>query len=357
MTPDRATDVAAQPLGPQVAVIVVAYQSRAHLQRCMDALAAQTFSGFELVVWDNGSTDGALDALRAPAHAILRRSDNIGFAAANNRAVALTRAPAIALLNPDAFPEPDWLERLVAALNADSQAGAVGSVQLDDADPSRLDGAGDVYHAFGIPFRGGYGASRPARIPAGEIFGPCAAAAIYRREAFDALGGFDESFFCYCEDVDLAFRLRAAGWRCRLEPRAVVRHVGSASAGLRSAFAVRHGVRNRLWTFVKNMPAPLLIAMAPAHVAMTAGLWLRDAVRDPAAARATAAGLRDGLAGLPQIWRARRNAAGARATPWWRLARAFCWNPWTLLRRAPDIREAAPTTRDDHAAEPPPEQR
>ncbi len=327
----------------RVAVIVVAYQSRPHLQRCMDALAAQTLRDFELVVWDNGSSDAALEALRAPAQAIVRRSANLGFAAANNRAAALTRAPAIALLNPDAFPEPDWLERLVAALDADPAAGAIGSLQLDDADPTRLDGAGDVYHAFGIPFRGGYGAPRPPTIPAGEVFGPCAAAALYRREAFEALGGFDESFFCYCEDVDLAFRLRAAGWRCWFEPRAVVRHVGSASAGLRSPFAVRHGVRNRLWTFVKNMPTPLFIALAPAHMAMTAGLWLRDAVRDPAAARATAAGLRQGLAGLPRIWRARRAAQAAHATPWWRLARALTWSPWTLARRAPDIRPPAPS--------------
>ncbi len=325
---------------PRVGVVVVAYQSKPHLQRCMDALAAQTFQDFELIVWDNASTDGALDGLSALAQATLHRSEeNLGFAAGNNRAAELTRAPYLALLNPDAFPQPDWLERLVAVLDSHEDVAAVGSLQLDDADPQILDGAGDVYHATGIPYRGGYGAARPDHLSAGEVFAPCAAAALYRRAAFDAIGGFDERYFCYCEDVDLGFRMRAAGWRAWFEPQAIVRHVGSASAGLRSPFAVKHGVRNRLWTYVKNMPAPLLALTAPAHVLATLGLWVRDALRDPAAARATAEGLREGLAGLPAFWSERRGQAEARRASVADIAGALTWSPLKLMQRAPDIRD------------------
>ena len=97
-----------------------------------------------------------------------------------------------------------------------------------------------------------------------EVFAACAAAALYRRDAFEALGGFEERFFCYYEDVDLGFRLRLAGGRCVLEPRAIVRHVGSASSGQVSGFAEYHGTRNRLWTFLRDMPTALMPIALPA---------------------------------------------------------------------------------------------
>ncbi|MCG8441119.1 MAG: glycosyltransferase, partial [Caulobacterales bacterium] len=97
-------------------VVIVAYNSGSHLQHALDSLAAQTLSDVEIIVWDNASDDGAAARARLPANARLIRSpDNLGFAGGNNRAAALTTAPYLALLNPDAIAEPEWLERLVAA--------------------------------------------------------------------------------------------------------------------------------------------------------------------------------------------------------------------------------------------------
>lgn len=324
---------------PAARVIIVAYNSGEHLQRVLDGLAAQTFTDFETVLWDNASSDGAASSARLPANARLVTSpDNLGFAGGNNAAAKDADAEFLVLLNPDAFPEPDWLERLVAAARRRADAAMIGSLQLDDARPDHLDGAGDVYHAAGVPYRGGFGRPKPDAVPEGEVFGPCAAAALYRREAFEAVGGFDESFFCYCEDVDLAFRLRLAGWRGWLEPRAVVRHVGSASTGRRSDFSVYHGARNRVWTMVKNVPGPLLPVVLPLHVAATAALALDGVVRGREGTRALFRGVRDGVAGLGEVWPARRAVQRARRASSAQIARAMTWSPLKLARRAPDIR-------------------
>ncbi len=320
-------------------VVVVTFNSAAHIQRALDALAAQTFTDFDVVVFDNASADGGVDDLTTADNVrIVRSPENLGFAAGNNRAAALSRAPYIVALNPDAFPEPAWLERLVARAEAHPGAASVGSLQLSDADPGRLDGAGDVYHVSGIPYRGGFGARVPADLAAGGIFGPCAAAALYRRDAFEAAGGFDESYFCYCEDVDLAFRLRLSGWTSVLEPAAVVRHVGSATMGRRSRFAVVHGVRNRTWTIWKCAPAALLWLMLPLHALAVAAILVQGLARGHGVARWTLAGLRDGFAGLGGLSAERRRVQRARTAPLIDIARAMTWSPWKLATRGHDVR-------------------
>ena len=102
-----------------------------------------------------------------------------------------------------------------------------------------------------------------------EVFAPCAAAALVRRDAFDEVNGFDQSFFCYLEDVDLAFRLRLRGHRCLYVPGAVVHHVGFGTTEPRSAFAIYHGHRNLVWAWVKNMPGWWLWLYAPQHLLLT----------------------------------------------------------------------------------------
>ena len=313
---------------PAVQVIVVAYQSASHLQRCIDALEAQAFADFEAVVWDNASSDGAVQALRhGPRIRTVLHGENLGFAAGNNRAAALSQSRWIALLNPDAFPEPDWLARLVEAGETHG-AEAVASLQLDDADPEVLDGAGDCMSIAGVPWRGGYGQPRSAAPTAPcEVFSACGAAALYRRDAFEALGGFEERFFCYCEDVDLGFRLRLAGGRCVLEPRAVVRHLGGASSGGKgSAFAEYHGTRNRLWTFARDMPLWLMPVALPAHVLTVAYVLARS----PSLLSMRLRGLRDAVGRLDSF----RASPLPRRGPALAVARSLSWSPLALSRRS-----------------------
>jgi N-acetylglucosaminyl-diphospho-decaprenol L-rhamnosyltransferase len=314
-------------------VLIVSFQSEQHLPRAWAALEAQTYRDFEVVLIDNAS---AVAPAPPPGVRFVRNPQNIGFAAANNQGAATTQAEFLVLLNPDAFPEPDWLAALVAAADQWPEAAAFGSTQLMDDDPDRLDGAGDVYHATGIPYRGGYGQKRPARLPEGECFAPCAAAALYRRAAFLEVGGFPAHFFAYGEDVDLGFRLRLAGWTCRQVPEAVVRHVGSASSGRKSAFAMRHGVRNRMWVFARCMPGLWLWLLAPAHLAASLVLWVK-AWAD-GAGPAYGRGLWEGLCGLPAALRQRADIQRACAAPTSAILRAMSWSPLTLARRAIVIR-------------------
>ena len=326
------------PAGPApVAVLIVAYRSRATLPDVLTALAAQTLRPARVRILENGSPAGERIAPGdAPDGIDFIESDvNLGFAAGNNRLAGGVQEPWLLLLNPDAFPEPDWIEHLMAATVRWPQAALFGCTQTAHGAPGVLDGAGDVYHATGLPYRGGYGLriEPPAE---GEVFGPCGAAALIRRDVFEALGGFDEDYFCYVEDVDLAYRARLAGHICVQVRDARVSHMGYASSGRRSAFATYHGARNRLTTVLKNTPALLLPVIAPLHIAATGLLWLSAARFKQFTLFATA--LRDALSDWPKTMKKRRQIQAGRKVGALEIARAMSWNPLNLLTRKPDVR-------------------
>lgn len=323
---------------PKIGVIVVTFQSRRFFPRLRAALEAQDFGGYDLIVFDNGSSqDQRPTPADFPPHArIVQSESNLGFAAANNRGAEMLVADFIVLLNPDAFPAPNWLSTLVAVAQADATLGSVGSTQIAAEQPDTYDGLGDCYHACGLPWRSGYGHKRTTPPPQGEPFSTCAAGALYRAVAWREAGGFDESYFCYCEDVDLGFRLRLLGWRAVQATDAVIEHVGGGSSGKRSDFAVMHGTRNRTWTFVKNMPGPLFPLLIPAHAAMLA-LYLLTSPLDPSGP-ARWRGAWAALKGLRPILRERGRVQRTRTARVSAIAAAMIWNPLPALRRAPRLR-------------------
>lgn len=298
-----------------VAVIIVNFNSGPFLRRCLDALDRQTFRAFRTVVVDNASSDGSADGIeeRHPGVTLVRAGANLGFAAGNN--LGLQHAGAvewIALLNPDAYAAPDWLERFIAAATG-SAFGFFGCrMRLADS-PEILDGTGDIYHVSGVAWRRDHGVRASEGVKdAGEIFAPCAAAALYRRADLEAVGGFDPGYFCYFEDVDLAFRLRLRGLRCAYVPDAVVDHVSSGITGKGSDFSVYHGHRNMVWTYVKDMPALLFWQYLPLHLCANLLGVVICAFRGQLSVVLRAK--RDALLGLPRILRERRRVqAGARA--------------------------------------------
>lgn len=290
-----------------VAVLIVNWNSGDLLARCLAAVERQHRRPEHIVVVDNGSTDESLQqAASALRHVqLIRLPQNVGFARANNIAAeAAHRFEGLALLNQDAFPEPGWLEALAEAAERDPTAAAFASqIRLASA-PEYLDGAGDSYHVSGRAWRNGHGALAANWPTIDNVFAPCAAAALYRREAFDEVGGFDEDYFCYFEDVDLGFRLRLRGYRSIYVHSAIVRHVSSASSGYRSDFAVYHGERNAVWTFVKNMPSPLLWLYLPQHIVLNLAAlayypWRRQG-------QAVLKAKVDALRGLPAVLKRRR---------------------------------------------------
>jgi GT2 family glycosyltransferase len=293
-----------------VFVVVVNWNSGQLLERCLRALAGQTVQPARTIVVDNGSSDGSADGLeeRFPDVNVLRLGVNAGFARANN--LAVDRAEGcewVALVNPDAFPEPAWLEELVEAAAAHPEYTFFASRLVDAARRTILDGTGDFYHVSGWAWQRGHGqkAGRADDPQAPEeVFSPCAAAALYRRDAFLEVGGFDESYFCYFEDIDLAFRLRLAGHRCLYVPRAVSFHLGAATAGRESDFAVYHAHRNLVWTYVKDMPRGLLLLYLPHHLFVNALTLVWFSLRGHP--RAIFRAKLDAVRGLPRIVAARR---------------------------------------------------
>lgn len=300
---------------PKVSVVIVNWNGEQFLERCLAALMAQTVKPREIILVDNASSDGSLAIVRCfPDVRLMVQDHNVGFARGNNLAIKAASAESkwIALLNPDAFAEPRWLEALL--LSAESHPGfdVFGSKLVNASNPMALDGAGDVYHMSGLVWRTGHGAPVPACAEKErEVFSPCAAAALYRRSALLKAGGFDEDFFCYVEDVDLGFRLRLAGCRCLYVPLSVAHHVGSGTTGGRhSDFSVYHGHRNLVWTFVKNMPEPLFWLLLPLHVTLNlvSIIWFALGGQGGVILRAK----RDALLGLPKMWRKRQQIQKSR---------------------------------------------
>jgi GT2 family glycosyltransferase len=316
---------------PEISVIIVNYNAGEYLRPCVESLLSQTLTSFECIVVDNGSTDGSLATLPEldDRFTIIEAGENLGFAVANNRAVERAKADWIALLNPDAFARPDWLKNGLKARTLLSKTAMVGSTQYLALEPEKFDGLGDEYHAFGVAWRAGFG--KPVTdITNRETFGPCGAGAFYDRTVFQALGGFDESFFCYHEDVDLAFRIRLAGYRCVQSADTIIDHVSSAISGRASDFAVYHGTRNRIWTFFNNMPGPLLLLLTLPHI--TANLaFLAVSIFRKGRFKPTFRGMRDGFFTRPQSRPPRLNRAA-------KLSDILCamgWNPLKVVKRAP----------------------
>ena len=313
---------------PWVRIVIVNYNAGPLLQICIDAVASQTLSAFETVIVDNASNTRPISSLRLPdgRFEIQHAVDNIGFAAATNLGAKGSTVPWIATLNPDTRPRPDWLAELRSATVRHKWATMFGSTQLAMNNPKIVDGFGDVLSAFGSAWRSGNG--RTVReLPTGdcEVFSPCAAAALYARESFDRAGGFDESFFCYLEDLDLGFRLRLKGERCVQVRRAEVLHAGSAITGHLSNFSVFHSFRNRIWLFAKNTPLPLL---APIFGMQSAGIALSLA-RPTARSyrRAALKGVWAGLQGLPSVLHSRTKVQRSRVKSTCEVARMMVWNP------------------------------
>ena len=298
-----------------VTVIIINWNGDKFLERCLTALLAQTTKPHEIILLDNASTDGSLEiACRFPSVRVIALEQNTGFARGNNLAIEVVSNGSewIALINPDAFAQPRWLEALLAAAESNPEFDVFGSQLVHAADPTLLDGTGDAYHISGLVWRTAHG------VPVStlgesecEIFSPCAAAALYRRSALLEVGGFDEDFFCYSEDVDLGFRLRLAGCRCLYVPLSVAHHVGSGTTGgQHSDFSVYHGHRNLVWTFVKNMPGLLFWLLLPLHVALNLVSIVWFALRGQGGVILRAK--RDALLGLPKMWRKRQQIQAAR---------------------------------------------
>jgi glycosyltransferase involved in cell wall biosynthesis len=270
------------------------------------------------VIVDDGSRDESVAWLRAEGVEVVVRGASGGFAAAANAGLAaVAGCDAVALVNTDVALAPDWLQRTTEVLQAAPEAGAVACKMVGMDDPGLIDDTGDTLRRDGVCEQRGRGRRDDGRFDEpGEVWGACAGAALYRAEAVAQVGGFDERYGMYLEDVDLALRLRLAGWTCRYEP-VVARHAGAGS-GSAVGFLV---ARNTLLLTVRWFP----LRWAP-YVAYRQASWLVAAGRrGPRALAEHVRGLAAALPRLPDAWRARSGPGGTQRAA---MERAVPARPW-----------------------------
>ena len=237
-------------------VVIPNWNGRRWLPGCLAALAAQELPADEVIVVDNGSSDGSVQYLRDehPGVRVVPLSDNTGFAHAANVGLHLAGGEFAALINADVELAPDWLARTTAVLNAHPEAASVACKMLSLRDPRIVDDAGDVLRRDGVcEQRGRFGPDDGRWEAPGEVFGACAGAALYRRAAVRDAGGFHEPYFAYLEDVDLALRLRLAGWTCRYVP-VVALHAAQSSSDALPGGAAFLATRNTLVLVARFWP-------------------------------------------------------------------------------------------------------
>ncbi len=290
------------PASPRVTVVVPNWNGEIFLETCLSSLRRQSYEDFEVVLADNGSTDGSVPFVEEnfPEVRVVRLPENRGFSAAVNAGIkaASPSAEHVVLLNNDTELDPGWLGALVDAAERRPEAGLFASKLVDFEDRRVLDGAGDALRKSGLPYRVGHGEVDRGQFERETfVFSACAAAALYRRSLFEDIGLFDEDFFSNCEDGDLSFRAQLAGYRCLYVPRSVVYHMGSASTGgKRSTTNTRLGTQNSINLLVKNLPKSLILGALP-HLLVGQVLRLLTALHFSGGL------LRAYLAGLVGAWK------------------------------------------------------
>ena len=241
---------------PEVALVIPTWNGETRLLQCLDALSQQTCRDFIIIVIVNGDRDGTTERLKSkPWLQVIVNNQNLGFAAAVNQGIRAAKSPYIGVLNDDAFPDPGWLEALINAVERDSRIGACASLMVFAHQPNVVQSAGIAIDRAAIAWDRLRGRSVSEAMEECEVFGASAGAALYRRAMLEEVGLFDERFFAYLEDVDLAWRAQIAGWRCQYVPQAVVRHLTSASFGEDSPIKKQLKARNKVWMVIKNAPA------------------------------------------------------------------------------------------------------
>jgi len=298
-----------------VSVIIPNWNGARYLPECLDSLRAQTYPRLEVIVVDNNSTDGSVALVRKdyPEVRLLELEENRGLAGGVNAGARIAQGEILTLLNNDALADANWAAALLDGLRRNPEAGLVASKMLLYDHPTVINSVGDTFGSDGIPGNRGVWEEDQGQYDREEwVFGGCGGAVAYRRDMWRILGGFDEDFFMYCEDVDLNWRAQLAGYRCLYLPQAVVYHRLSATGG--GVTASYYTGRNTIWVLAKDLPAFLWRKYAFRIVGAQLAI-AREALQAwrGKAARARLRGQLAGLGTWPQLWARRQAVQQSRA--------------------------------------------
>lgn len=251
---------------PLASVVILNLNKKQLLDSCLESLKRQSFRDFEVLVVDNGSTDGSCELIqdKHPEVRFIGLETNIGFSAANNLGIRASTGSFIALLNNDTEADSKWLEEIHKPLLRDGAVGFCASKMIFYNARNVINSAGQDFLSIGRgKDRGWMELDRHQYDHPELVFGACAGAALYRKSMLDDIGLFDEDFSpIYFEDVDLSFRAQLAGWRCLYVSEAIVYHHARGTFGPSHPKTVYLGERNSMYVVLKNMPARLIFKHA-----------------------------------------------------------------------------------------------
>ena len=264
---------------PLVSLIIVHCKGREILDACLESVFTQTYRPFEVILIDNGSIDGSVDYAhkRYPDMKIISNPSNIGFTPAVNTGIRQSEGTYIALLNDDAAVDKDWLASLVAAAQKDEKIGSCASKQMDFFKPDFFDAAGIRMHRGGFPIGRGRNQQDKGQFAGEEeVFAAHGASGFYRRRMLEEIGMFDSDYLIYNDEIDVAFRMQLAGWKCLYVPGAVLYHMGGQTwAAHDKKRLVFFTERNRIFTILKNYPLTMLFFFSPYLLKYEFDIWLR----------------------------------------------------------------------------------
>ncbi len=258
---------------PALALVLVTYNHRDDVSGCLESIYAQTRTPADVIVVDNASQDGTSEFVgsRYPRVVVIRNDRNVGYGAANNQGIARTRTPLVAAVNPDVRLDPEWTEEMLLVMGEHPECAAMEGKLLLAEPPGLLNSGGSRLNFLGFGCTTGYGKEDGAGVRAERVSYPSGAAFVVRKEAFLQIGGFDESYFLYHEDVDLGLRLQVSGWSILYVPRARATH--AFRSGLNEE-KIQYLEQNRWKTLAKNMPFSYFLRSAPLLLALEGGLLI-----------------------------------------------------------------------------------
>ena len=326
---------------PQVAIVITNWNERKYLEACLCSIYAQDYQDFEVFVIDNASDDDSVSMVHKlfPEVQLIQNEENLGLCAANNQGILATKSEFVAILNNDTEFEPEWLGCLMQVMKSDARIGMCACTMLLTDQRDMIESAGIIVDKAGTAWGLETGRPHYGDTTLASVFGACGGAALYRRSMLLDIGLFDEDFFVYYEDADVAWRGQWAGWKCMYVPHAIAYHAHSATIKEGSPFKTRLLGRNKMWMICKNYPLPHLIWYSPLilfYELLSIGYNL-SVTRGSYALR----GRIEGLYQIPRMLAKRRKIV-RRISPWQMMARLHpVRNPFILLRSHWDMFQAA----------------